>query len=233
MRKLLITLAVLLVILVGLDIGGRLFAENKLASELGKQAELTVEPSIDIGGFSFLWQVVAGNYDHVTVTFPRISLEDFDDVSATVDAYGLALSIGDITDGTLDDVTAEKVTARAEVPLATLASLFEAADVSISAGSGSTLLVKSAIAAAGRTYSVTAQVTPSIRDDVLYLKADKLVELDGIPANLSTQALSGLSVQLPLDGLPVSIDRGQVSVVGQALVISAVATDVPVGSLLR
>ena len=233
MRKLLITLAVLAVILVGLDIGGRIFAENKLASELGKQAELPAEPTLDIGGFSFLWQVVDGDYDHVALTLPQVPVGAFGDVAANVDAYGVALTISDIVGGRIDSVTAEKVTVRAAVPFAALAKVFDSPDVSITAGANSTLLVKSTLAAAGRTYDVTAQVTPTVRKNVLYLKADKVVDSTGIPTALASTFLSGLTVNYPLKGLPVTIDAGQAVVIGDALVLSASSLNVPIGSLLQ
>lgn len=233
MRKLLITLAVLAVILIGLDIGGRIFAENKLASELGKQAELTAEPTLDIGGFSFLWQVVDGNYEHLALTLPAVTVGEFDDVAADVDAYGVALTIGDVVGGNIDSVTAEKVTVRAAVPFVSLAKVFDTPEVALSAGESSTLLVRSTVASGGRTYDITAQVTPTIRKNVLYLKADKIVDSSGIPAALATTFLSGLTVRYPLEGLPVTIDAGQAVVVGDALVLSATSTDVPIGSLLQ
>lgn len=233
MRKLLITLAVLAVILVGLDIGGRIFAENELASELGKQAELPTEPSLDIGGFSFLWQVVDGNYEHLALTLPNVTVGEFDDVAADVDAYGVALTIGDVVGGSIDSVTAEKVTVRAAVPFTSLAKAFDTPQITLSAGDSSTLLVKSTLATGGRTFDITAQVSPTIRKNVLYLKADKVVDSSGIPAALASRFLSGLTVQYPLEGLPVTIDAGQATVIGDSLVLSASSLDVPIGSLLQ
>src|SRR2546428_11798860 len=67
MRKLLIALAVLVALLVGADFGLRLLADYWVGRELQSSLSLSQRPSVSIGGFPFLPELVSGNVASVTV----------------------------------------------------------------------------------------------------------------------------------------------------------------------
>ncbi|HXP18095.1 MAG TPA: DUF2993 domain-containing protein [Streptosporangiaceae bacterium] len=70
-RKALIWVGVVLVLLVGLDFGGRAFAESEAATQLQKQGFPT-KPSVSIGGFPFLTQVISKHFDQITISASNI-----------------------------------------------------------------------------------------------------------------------------------------------------------------
>jgi len=67
MRKLLVALAVLVAVLVGADFGLRLLADYWVGRELQGSLSLSQRPSVSIGGFPFLPELISGNVASVTV----------------------------------------------------------------------------------------------------------------------------------------------------------------------
>ena len=67
MRKLLIALAVLVAVLVGADFGLRLLADYWVGRELQSSLSLSQRPSVSLGGFPFLPELISGNVASVTV----------------------------------------------------------------------------------------------------------------------------------------------------------------------
>jgi len=70
-RKVVIWVVVLLALLVGLDFGGRAFAQSEAATQLQKQG-FPNKPSVSIGGFPFLSQVITKHFDQITITSSNI-----------------------------------------------------------------------------------------------------------------------------------------------------------------
>ncbi len=66
-RRWLIALAVLIVVLVGVDRIGLLVAEDQLADRIQSSQHLNQKPSVSIAGFPFLTQVAARHFGHATV----------------------------------------------------------------------------------------------------------------------------------------------------------------------
>lgn len=67
MRKWLIALALLVAVLVAADFGLRLLADYWVGRELQSSLSLSQRPSVSIGGFPFLPELVSGNVASVTV----------------------------------------------------------------------------------------------------------------------------------------------------------------------
>jgi DUF2993 family protein len=70
-RKLVIGLVVLIALLVGLDFGGRAFAESEAATQLQKHGFPT-KPNVSIGGFPFLTQAISKHFDQITISASNI-----------------------------------------------------------------------------------------------------------------------------------------------------------------
>ena len=70
-RKWLIWIAVIVVVLAGLDFGAKAFAESKIASQI-KSHGFPAKPSVSIAGFPFLTQVAARNIHQITISSSNI-----------------------------------------------------------------------------------------------------------------------------------------------------------------
>ena len=67
MRKLLVALAVIAAVVVGADFGLRLLANYWVGRELQSSLTLSQRPSVSIGGFPFLPELISGDVASVTV----------------------------------------------------------------------------------------------------------------------------------------------------------------------
>jgi len=67
MRKLLVVLALVVAVLVGADFGLRLLANYWVGRELQSSLSLSQRPSVSIGGFPFLPELISGDVASVTV----------------------------------------------------------------------------------------------------------------------------------------------------------------------
>jgi hypothetical protein len=68
MRRLIVSLLVLVGILAILDRVSVSFAESAVAKRIQTSQQLSSKPGVSIGGFPFLTQAIGGRYDDVTVT---------------------------------------------------------------------------------------------------------------------------------------------------------------------
>src|SRR4051812_16409192 len=69
MKGLLVTLVVLLGLAVVADWVAVGFAEDEVAQQLAAKGGLAGTPAVDIGGFPFLTQAIAGDYEDVRMSF--------------------------------------------------------------------------------------------------------------------------------------------------------------------
>ena len=76
MRKWLIALTALVVVVVGADFGLRLLAEYSVGRSLQSALSLSERPSVSMGGFPFIPELVTGNVDSVTMRVNGWSSED-------------------------------------------------------------------------------------------------------------------------------------------------------------
>jgi LmeA-like phospholipid-binding len=76
MRKWLIALTALVVVVVGADFGLRLLAEYSVGRGLQNALSLSERPSVSMGGFPFIPELVTGNVDSVTMRANGSSSED-------------------------------------------------------------------------------------------------------------------------------------------------------------
>lgn len=235
MRKfLVVTVVVLAVILAGLDIGGRIFAEKKLGEVIASQSGITPAPDVDIHGFSFLWQVVGGSYSHLTIHSPRLTVGKLTDVDTTLEVYDVSLPLKEAIGGNIDHLTADRADLRAVIPAQSLSAALGGTDFTLSRGEGDGILLGTTVAVAGKTFTVQAQVVPTVKKGVLTLRGGRVIA-DGvkIPAAVSAKVLGDLEADLPLTGLPFDLQSGTVSYTDAGLTLVGQARDVPVGQLIN
>ncbi|WP_167140334.1 DUF2993 domain-containing protein [Diaminobutyricimonas sp. TR449] len=81
----------IVVLLVVADIGGRAFAENRAEQELQSRLPSGSSPAeVSIGGFSFLQQLIAGQFDRVDVSVAELVIAETS-VGADLTGFGVPL----------------------------------------------------------------------------------------------------------------------------------------------
>ncbi|WP_029137633.1 LmeA family phospholipid-binding protein [Nakamurella lactea] len=234
MRKLLITLIVLILLVIGADFAGRAIAESKAGEAIATEGGVSPAPDVDIHGMSFLWQAIAGNYQHITVASHDLSTGKLTGVDATVELYDVRLTISDVLDGNVDSLTSGHADITASIPAPVLASVLEQQELTVAAGDNGALRLGTTVAAAGQTFPVTIDVTPTYADGTLRLGNAKVVEAPAaVPTALTNALIKDFSIDLPLTGLPFRLDSATARVDGSALVLTGSARDVQLGQLLQ
>ena len=131
MRGFLITLLVLAALLAGADYAVRSVAEDQVASRLQQALKLPVEPTVDVNGFPFLTQALAGSYDDVDLTAENIAYQDLKDVTLTANLSGVSLPPQSLVDGDVESIPTRTVTASARVTPEDLARVLDVRDVTV------------------------------------------------------------------------------------------------------
>ena len=190
MKKLLITLGVILVLLVIVDRSGDAVAQNTAASKLQSSQGLETKPDVDITGFPFLTQAVDRSFEKIVVTADEVPLAGGDLLQLT----RLRVVLHDVSvSSDLESIRSPRADAEATIGYGDLS---EALGVKVTyAGDGR-------IEAAG----VVLPVAPSLVGDSLNFGPAasgviaKALSLSGIPFDVNVNKLS-----VKRDGLHLSL----------------------------
>jgi hypothetical protein len=72
-RRVLIVLAILVVILVAADFGLKAFAQDQVSKQIQASLDLDRRPGVSLGGFPFLYHLLAGSFPTIHVDAPKIA----------------------------------------------------------------------------------------------------------------------------------------------------------------
>jgi len=167
-KKLLITLVIVVGLLIAADFGGRAIAESMAAKTLAEQSPVT-NADVDIHGFPFLTQAISGSYGHVTLTADGVELGTVP-TKATVDAYNVHYPLSDAMGGKTDNMTADRAVVALRTPTSSFTTLLNAPGVTLAAGDQGQVQVKTTVTVAGQTVPITANASVSVSNGVLHLK---------------------------------------------------------------
>jgi hypothetical protein len=227
-RKLLIFLAVLAVLVVGIDIGGRAFAESKVGESIAVKTGTTA-PSVSIHGFSFLVQVISGHYSNITLTSTDLVAGPISGINATVELYNVDFPLGDAVKGDTSRLVAGTATLRSDIPVARITDAMTQTGAKISAGPNGAIRVSTTVSVSGQQIPVSADLVSSFAGGVLRLVATD-VTAAGITLPNVAQLTKNLSLALPLKALPFTVQAATLKAAGASLILTATANNVRVGA---
>jgi hypothetical protein len=115
-RRLVIALAVLVGVLVAADFAAAAVFEHEVSKRARAHFGLADDPSVKVGGFSFLLQALSGEYDHVTVDAKGVPVKDtLRDVEVHADLMGVQAPLGDLLSGSLQGVPVREVEGQVKI----------------------------------------------------------------------------------------------------------------------
>jgi hypothetical protein len=115
-RRLVITFAVLLGLLVIADFGAAAIFEYQVSKRARDQFDLSDDPSVKVGGFSFLAQAFSGEYGHVTIDAKGVPVEDtLRDLEVHIDLRDVQAPLGELVSGSLKEVKVREVEGQVRV----------------------------------------------------------------------------------------------------------------------
>lgn len=232
MRALLGTIVVLALLVVGADIGARLFAQSQAEKALRENYSAAADPTVQIRGFSFLLQAFQGDYSHIELSSPDVTLGALTNVQVHIDLHDVSLPLSDAISGDTSSMVARRADFQATIPAASLGDALDQENLTITPTADGLVQIGTTVTVAGQTIPVTVAASASISNGSLSLTA-KLISAAGVtlPAQVTQALQARLSVKLPLSTLPFSLEKAGVSAQDGALVLTATGTNVTADQL--
>lgn len=243
-RRLLITLIVLLVVLgVVLAVADRVAANvaeraiaDQVRQEMAEQEVRSSPPEVGVGGFPFLTQVLAGEYESIsillrdvqgpaqgrTVRVPELE----------VHARDVAASIQTLRSGQ-GEIVAKDVEGTATISYGTVAEFIGQEGLTLTE-EGGRLAVTAPLEVLGQRLTVQGTADLTVDEGQVAIRFAELTA-EGLPAIPAAQALVNayaqqISVQVPLPTLPYGLQVQEVRALPEGLAVTASAQDVPLNS---
>jgi hypothetical protein len=134
-RRLVISLIVVIGLLVVADFSAAAIFEYQVSKRARDQFGLADDPAVKVGGFSFLAQAISGEYGHVTIDAKGVPVEDtLRDLEVHIELRDVQAPLGDLVSGSLKEVKVREVEGQVRV---------KASDVSRAISQNKNNLIKS------------------------------------------------------------------------------------------
>ena len=225
MRRLSVTLLVLLALLLVADRVGAEVASRAVAAQARTAGGLASTPDVTITGFPFLTQAVRGRYDRVEVRATDVPADDL--VLARLDAtlLGVQVPLGAALSGSVDAVPVEAIEARALVPYAELSER-AGASRRVVEPDGERVRVTGAVDVLGQTLSAVAISRVELVEGDIVVTAESFEVGNQAADRLVTRALRGrLDLRVPVGSLPYGLGLSGLDVEPNGVVVRAAAVD--------
>ncbi len=243
-RRALITLLVMLIVIAGiLFAGDRVaanFAEKKIADQVSSEAAAqnvqASPPEVSVGGFPFLTQVLAGEYQEISIVLRNVKGDvDGDAVSLPrldVVAHDVTASLDTLRSGQ-GDVIARTVDGTGTITYDSVTALMNQPGLKLSEREGK-LLATAPIEVAGQRFTVNGAADLSIQGRQIKIQL-KDATADGLPAvplaqELVTRFIQRISINVDVPALPFNMVLKQVTAAPDGLAVTATADNVPLNS---
>ncbi len=225
-RRYVIIGVVIVALLVALDFAARVAAQDVMATKIQQQG-LSQKPDVTIGGFPFLTQVIAKDFQQVTISTTNLTAGPVTITSINATATGIRLNSYSSASGTITRVTGTAVISFASLgntlsqQMGPLGSLLNGAGLNLTAAGPDE--VKASLNLLLASGSATWRVT-RLSGDRLHIS---LVSSNGLPSSL-LNSIQSLTVQIPK--LPLGLTINSISVTPNGVVGLVSGHNVPFGS---
>ncbi|MFJ8580473.1 DUF2993 domain-containing protein [Micromonospora sp. NPDC093277] len=243
-RKVLIGFVVLLLVLGGLlvvaDRVAAGVAERAIADqvrqEVARQDVRSASPKVDVAGFPFLTQVLAGRYERISIVLTDVQGKVQGDAVSIprldVDAHNVRASL-DTLRTRRGEVVAESIDGRATVSYDSLAKLLGRPGLTLGERDGK-LTVTAPADILGRKLTVTGTADLTVADGKVGLRFNDLTA-EGLPnlplaKRLLTNYANSISVNLSLPELPFQLTVRKAEPRPDGLLVTADARNVPINA---
>ena len=215
-------LAVLLGLLLLADRVAVEFAEDRVAREVAAQGDLGSAPEVEINGFPFLTQALAGRYDDVGIRLSAGQLGQPEGTRADVTLRGVEAPLSDLLSGTVEALPVERIEGTVTLSYALLST--ELGRDTTLEREGDRLRITRTVDVLGREVPLTAVGRVTVQDDEVVIDVDT-AEGAGVevPESLVEQAVKLLDLRYPVPALPFELRLTEITPAedGVALLVEA------------
>ncbi|MCZ2811424.1 DUF2993 domain-containing protein [Modestobacter sp. VKM Ac-2979] len=224
MKALLIVLLLALGLLFLVDRVGVSVAEGQVAEQVAERGGLAGTPEVDITGFPFLTQALAGRYDEVRISLTAEQLGEPAGTRADVQLYGVQVSLSDVISGSVQAIPVEQVDGTATLSYELLAR--ELGGDTRLAPEGDRLRIDRTIDLAGIEVPVIARgnVTLDGQDLVVDVEDASAAGVD-VPGFVLDRAVDVLDFRYPVPELPFGLELTSVDPGEDGVLVVVAATD--------
>ena len=204
MKKLLVVLLVLVALAAVADRVGVRIAQRAVADQIASRGGLAGAPDVQITGFPFLTQAIAGEYDDVRVHLTAAELGQPAGTTADVSLRGVHLPLSDVLAGTVRQVPVDRVDGTVTLPY-TLLSQQLGGDATVAA-EGSGLRITRTVQVLGQDVPLTAAGTVTLdgQDLVVQVRQAQAVGVS-VPSAVLQRAAALLDLRYRVPTLPFGL----------------------------
>jgi hypothetical protein len=221
-------LVVMVVVLLGLlGLADRFavgFAEDRVATRVADEGALQGTPEVDIAGFPFLTQAVAGRYDDVRISLTAAELGQPEGTRAELVLRGVEVPLSAALSGSVREVPVERIDGTATLSYALLSAQL---------GAGTRLTREGGGLRITRTVELLGQALPLTATGAVTLKGSDIVvdvhQASGagvdVPDRLLRRAADLLDLRYPVPPLPFGLRLTGVAPSEEGVDLALEATD--------
>ncbi|HEY3868530.1 MAG TPA: DUF2993 domain-containing protein [Actinocrinis sp.] len=220
-RRLAITLGILLVLLVAADRVSVIVAQNVAATQVQKEQNLPQKPGISIKGFPFLTQVASRDFSHIAVDIHGLQSTGVPITDLHADLYGVHVD-SSFNGGTADTVNAVAQLSYSAIDTAVNQQIEQGfGQVTVSEGTGNQLQASFTVLGVSVSASVSITVAPNNTIDV------KSGQVNSPLSGLLNLGNTSFSTSFQLKNLPFGIQLNGIQVTKNYVGVTATGHNVP------
>ncbi|HEX9334606.1 MAG TPA: DUF2993 domain-containing protein, partial [Pseudonocardiaceae bacterium] len=127
-----VVVVVLVGLLVGADYGLAAAAEYQVSKKMRSELNLADDPSVDIHGFPFITQAIAGDYHDITVNATGVPAKNtLRDLEVDADLHDVRVRLSDLLSGNVSQVRVDEVDGQVKVKASDIGRLLNIPDLTI------------------------------------------------------------------------------------------------------
>jgi hypothetical protein len=221
-------LVVLLVVVVGLlvvvDRVGVGIAEDPVDEQIAQRGGLTSPPAVDIAGFPFLTQALAGDYRDVRLQLTAEELGQPAGTRADVSLRGVHVPLSDVVSGSVRQIPVDRVDGTATLSYALLAQQLGGDTTLTPEGNG--IRVTKRVEVLGFDLPLTATGTVALEgSDVVIVVGQASAGSVDVPGAVLDRAADLLDLRYPVPALPFGLQLTGVAPGADGVDVQVQATD--------
>jgi hypothetical protein len=228
MRALVVVVLLLLGLAVVADRVAVGVAEDKVGEQLAAKGGLHGTPTVDIAGFPFLTQAVAGRYDEVRIELTAEQLGQPAGTRADIALHGVHVPLSSVLSGSVEKVPVDRVDGTATLSYALLSAQLGGDTTVRPEGDG--LRITKTVDVLGHTVPLTAAGTVSFHGNQLVVDVEKAAGAGvDVPGFLVDRASALLDLRYDVPALPFGLQLTAVHPGPDGVDIEVAARDTVLG----
>jgi hypothetical protein len=203
-------------------------AEDRVGQELAAQGGLRGTPEVDITGFPFLTQALAGRYDDVRISLSADQLGQPEGTRADVALHGVRVPLSSVLSGSVQQVPVDRVEGRATLSYELLSGQLGGDTTLRREGDG--LRITKTVELLGQAIPLTAAGTVSLDGNDLVVDVENATGAGvDVPRILVDRVADLLDLRYTVPGLPFGLRLTGVTPADDGVVVRLEATDTVIG----